>query len=150
MLQEEMDYLQKLNTWRPIEKWKVPKHHLQRVPTEEKTLMRLLRFYLGWEKIISRFWCVWSFAFWISLKTADINFIFAGRRLCIWCVWHVSFLRAYFSLLARILLATRKPEFWLFEIPASQTPICKGLVACIQINQSEFYLPAVGYYGRRN
>ena len=38
MLQEEMDYLQKLNTWRPTEKWKVPKHHLQHVQTEEKTL----------------------------------------------------------------------------------------------------------------
>ena len=47
MLQEEMDYLQKLNAWRPIEKWKVPKCHLQRVQTEEKTLMHLIRSCLG-------------------------------------------------------------------------------------------------------
>ena len=49
MLQEEKDFLKKLNTWRPVEKWKVTQFYLQRVQTEQKTLMALIRFSLGWE-----------------------------------------------------------------------------------------------------
>ena len=37
MLQEENDFLQKLNIWRPVENWKVPQFYLQRVQTEQKT-----------------------------------------------------------------------------------------------------------------
>ena len=33
MLQEEMDFLQKLKTWRPTEKWRVPQYKLQRKQT---------------------------------------------------------------------------------------------------------------------
>ena len=47
ILQKEKDFLQKLNTWRPVEKWKVPQFYLQRVQIEQKTLMALIRFYLG-------------------------------------------------------------------------------------------------------
>ena len=47
LLQEDKDCLQKLNTRRPAEKWKVPQFRLQRVQTEEKTLMDLIRFSLG-------------------------------------------------------------------------------------------------------
>ena len=47
--QEEKDLLQKLNSWRPVEKWKVRKFHLKRVQTEEMTLMYLIPFYPGLE-----------------------------------------------------------------------------------------------------
>ena len=44
--QEEKD-LQKLTSWRPVEKWKVRKFHVKRVQTEEIPLMYRIPFYPG-------------------------------------------------------------------------------------------------------
>ena len=46
MLQEQMDFIQKFNTWTPVEKLRVPHFRLQRAQIEEKKVMDLIGFHI--------------------------------------------------------------------------------------------------------
>ena len=130
LLQEEMNFLQNLNTWRPTEKWKVPKYHLQLVQTEKKDIDRLIQFYLRWEK---------KDKLSVSVSCGRLRCEYRRQKkamhlMCITC----QFFRTHFSLLPCIV--TRKLEFDCSKSPLAHPPICKWLVVFIQINQSEFWI----------